>query len=159
MRLCIALGCCLLAAAGASQAQNRKPGLWEMTTTMTYQQSIPGMAGSSMNTGAHTTPVCLTQALIDKYGAPVPAVGRNCTLTNLNRKANSMTADIVCTGRMAGKGTAESSWTADKATGKVHYVGTIATGPDAKTIEWTTTSTSVFKSADCGSVKPFVNPE
>lgn len=66
-----------------------------------------------------------------------------------------MTADMVCTGKMAGKATLESSWNDDShAIGSIHFVGSIQMGTDSKPIEWTSHSTSEFKSADCGSVKP-----
>ena len=77
-RICITIGCCLFAVALLAWARStRKPGLWEMTTTMKWQQSPmpPGMQappGSPFGGGPRTTQVCLTQAMIDKYGAPVP---------------------------------------------------------------------------------------
>jgi hypothetical protein len=160
----IALGCCLLAVAMLTLAQAvRKPGLWEMTTTMTWQQSPlpPGMtmpqgANSAFGGGPHTTEVCLTQAMIDKYGAPMPQ-SRNgeCQISNVVLQATSMTADWICTGRMAGKGTLESSWTdPDHAIGKVHFTGTMQMGQNSRPAEYTVESSSVYKGSDCGSVKP-----
>ena len=44
----IAMGCCLFFMALLASAQaSRKPGLWEMTSTMTWQQS-PMPAGMTM---------------------------------------------------------------------------------------------------------------
>jgi hypothetical protein len=139
-------------------AQTRKPGLWELTSTTTWQQSpFPaGTAGSPAGGGTRTTQVCLTQQQIDKYGAILPSTSAGCRLTNLVKKANGMTADMVCTGTMSGKGSLESSWTdGEHATGKVHFVGSIRVGTNSKPIEWTAASTSVYKGADCGSVKPY----
>ena len=49
-----------------------------------------------------------------------------------------MTADLVCTGRMSGKASLESSWTdGEHATGKVHFIGSMQVGPNNKPIEWT----------------------
>jgi hypothetical protein len=153
-------GCCLFSLALAAGAQaNRKPGLWEITTDMTWQQS-PMPAGMTMpGGGPHTQQVCLTQAMIDKYGAPMPQ-NRDCQVSNVVMKAAGMTADWVCSGRMVGKGTLESSWAVpDHAKGKVHFVGTIPMGANSRTIEYTIDSSSVFKGSDCGSVKPPPMPD
>jgi hypothetical protein len=156
-RVWIAMGCCLFAVALAAWAQGgRKPGLWEITTTMNYQ-SQAGATGRPATVGPYTTPACLTQALIDKYGAPLPQVGQ-CKITSVNKQANSVKAILACTGRMNGTATMESTWTATTATGSVHFVMSPPPGSAAKAVEWTSTSTSVFKSADCGSVKPFPMP-
>ena len=114
-RICITIGCCLFAVALLAWARStRKPGLWEMTTTMKWQQSPmpPGMQappGSPFSGAPHTTQICLTQAMIDKYGAPVPQNHNgDCQIANVVMNATSMTADWICSGRMAGKGSLES---------------------------------------------------
>ena len=69
--------------------------------------------------------------------------------------ATSMTADWICSGRMSGKGSLESSWTnPDHAIGKVHFVGTMQAGSNTMSIEYTINSSSVYKGPDCGSVQP-----
>jgi hypothetical protein len=151
-RICITFGCCLFVIASAASAQRRKPGLWTITTTVTSAASNNGVAGRPATQGPFNTNVCLTQALIDKYGAPLPQM-KDCKITSFNRKANSVTADLVCSGATTGKATMESTWTADHATGSIHM---IATAPKAG--EWTSNSTSIFKSADCGAVQPFPMP-
>jgi hypothetical protein len=166
-RVSILLGCCLFAVAALAWAQAvRKPGLWEMTTTMTWQKS-PMPAGMTMPAGMKspfsgtttTTQVCLTQAMIDKYGAPVPQSNKACKITNVVMKTGSMTADMVCSGPMNGEGTLESSWSGDStAKGKMHFTGTMQSGPNAMPVEWTSESTSTYKGADCGSVKPMTVP-
>jgi hypothetical protein len=160
------LSCCLFALAVFAWAQaSRKPGLWEMTTTMTFQQSPmpPGMQappGSPFAGGPHTTQVCLTQAMIDRYGAPMPQTGRgDCQVTDVVMKEHGMTASLVCTGRTAGTGTVESNWSEpDHARGKVHFTGTMQMGPNTRPIEWTSESVSVYKGPDCGSVQPMPMP-
>jgi hypothetical protein len=99
--------------------------------------------------------------MIDKYGAPPPQSRNNqCEMSNIVKKANSMSADWVCSGMMAGKGTVEASWTdPDHATSKVHFVGSMQMGPNATPVEYTIESTSVFKGTDCGSVKPMPTPK
>ena len=155
-----------LAAAGAQSA--RKPGLWESTSTMTWQQSpmppgmnMPSGGNSPFGGGPFTSKVCLTQAMIDKFGAPPPQSRNNqCQMANVHMKADGMAADWVCNGGvMTGKGTVESSWTdSDHATSKVHFVGTMQMGPNSRPVEYTIQSNSVYKGADCGSVKPIELP-
>ena len=154
-----AIGSAFLVTAIFAWAQSRKPGLWETTSTMTLQQSpfpagMPNSPNSPFGGGPRTTQVCLTQEQIDKYGAPTPA-SHDCQITNVVLKPHGMTADMVCSGRTTGKGIVESTWSEDgTATGTVHFVGTIQAGPQPRPIEWTSHSTSVYKGADCGSVKP-----
>ena len=146
---------CLFAMTGIAPAQTRKPGLWALTTTTTWQQApLPAGVGDPTGGGTHTTQVCVTQQYFDKYGAILPQIS-GCRVTNLVKKANGMTADMECTGRMSGKGSMESSWADDEhATGKVHFVGSMQVGPNSKPMEWTTASSSIYKGIDCGTVKP-----
>ncbi|HUV70825.1 MAG TPA: DUF3617 family protein [Terracidiphilus sp.] len=162
-QLSLAIACCFFFAAQCAQAQmNRKPGLWQMVSTMTWQQSPmpPGMtmppgASSPFGGGAHTSQVCVTQAEIDKYGAPVPKSQGECQVSNIHLNANSMSADWICTGRMAGKGTVESTWTdADHATTNVHFTGNMEMGPQSHPVEFTIQALSTYKGPDCGNVKP-----
>lgn len=157
------LGLCIVAVSLAAWAQaSRKPGLWEMTSTMTWQQSplppgvtMPPGANSPFGGGAHTSQVCVTQAMIDKYGAPVPQSRGGCEVSNVKMGSGHMTADWVCSGMMAGKGTVESSWSdSDHATTKVHFTGSMKMGQNPAPIEYTIVATSAYKGADCGSVKP-----
>lgn len=132
---------------------------------MTWQQSpFPaGMtppAGSPFAGGPSTKQICLTQAIIDKYGAPPPqSRAGDCTVTNVQKSDHGMTANMVCTGRMTGSGAVESSWSdPEHAAGKVHFTGTVQGRNGTMPIEWTNESTSVFKGADCGSVQPLPIP-
>ncbi len=158
-RVSIVLGCCIFALVVAAWAQaNRKPGLWEMTANMTWQRS-PMPNGMTMpGGGPHTTQVCLTQAQIDRYGAPI-SQNRDCQITNIVLLPGSMTADLVCNGRMNGKGEIQSSWAdGNHAKGKMHFAGTMQAGPNSMPVEWTVDSSSVYKGPDCGSVKPLPMP-
>jgi hypothetical protein len=145
-RIRIALVLCLCGLAVVASAQARKAGLRTNTTIVTTP------AGGAR--APHTTEICLTQALLDKFGAPLPKLNGDCRITHLDKKADSVSAEMVCTGATAGKATLQSTWTSDHATGSIHFVGS---GPQPT--EWTSNSTSAFKSADCGSVKPFPMPE
>jgi hypothetical protein len=81
-------------------------------------------------------------------------------MVDIVKKTNSMTGKMVCSGGISGKGDIESSWEDDQhAKGKVHFVGTLQIGQDTRPMEWTSESTSTFKSADCGDVKPLEMPE
>jgi hypothetical protein len=106
------------------------------------------------------TQVCLTQEIIDKYGAPVPqSRAAECSLANVNKTDHGMTADLICSGRMNGKGTLQSSWAdPEHAKGSVHFTGTIAGRNGTMPVEWTSESSSVYKGADCGDVKPIPVP-
>ncbi len=160
IRVWITLASCVLVVAASASALDRKAGLWELTTTMTWQKSPYGGAGNPATAGGpHSTPVCFTREQIEKYGAIIPPLHPGCRIVNLVKKAGSMTADMVCTGKMSGKASLESSWSdAEHATGHMHFVGSIQAGPHTMPVEWTTESSSVFKGADCGAVKPFQMP-
>ena len=156
-QLCIAVCYCLCAGTILASGATRKAGLWELTTTITWQKSpsMTGAGGIPARGETRTTQVCLTQEMIDKYGALLPQSRGQCTTANKVMKPGGMTADWVCTGTMRGKGALESTWSdLEHATGRVHFVGTVLVGSERKPIEWTNESVSVFKSSDCGSVRP-----
>ena len=160
--LAVGAGVVLLAMlAWAQEEAGRKPGLWEITTTMTWQKSpfppgmqLPPQAAAAFGGAPHTIQYCLTQQMIDRFGAPMPQNRAGCQIANVQKTANSMSADWICTGNMNGKGEMESHWGSGTATGKLHFVGTMQMGPNATPIEWTSQSTSVYKGPDCGSVQP-----
>jgi hypothetical protein len=162
-RLWIAIGCWLAVGSLAlSGTTRRKAGLWETTTTMTWQKTpaVPGEQPEKLRGGTHTSQTCLTQAMIDDYGALLPQSRGSCTIENKVMTAEKVTGDYVCNGLMTGRGRLESSWTdADHVTGKVHFVGTFLVGSVPQPIEWTTETTSTFKSSSCGFVKPKPMPK
>jgi hypothetical protein len=165
----------VVAIAGAQAV--KKPGLWEITSNMTWIQSpfgeipiahgpeSPGMSApvpatdtSPFGKGTHKSQVCLTQEMIDKYGMPLPQ-SRDCHLENIVRTADSVTADWVCTGRMQGRGTIQSTQTEEgHAKGKMHFAGTMQLTSGPRPVEFVLDSTSEYKGADCGEVKPLPLP-
>lgn len=161
-RIWITLSCCLFALATLASAQStRKPGLWETTSSMVFQQSPlpPGMQappGSPFSGAPRTTQVCVTQAMIDKYGGPVPQPGRgDCQVTGILLQPTGMTATMACTGQMSGSGKVETTWAmGTSAQSKIHFTGTLQMGPRSAPVEWTMQATSTYKGPDCGSVKP-----
>lgn len=171
-RVWIAVGCCLFVATQFASAQSgRKPGLWEVTTTMNMAgmqmpqmpqnvQLPPGAGGSPF--GPHTAQICVTQAMIDKYGGPTatpPSRNSDCKMTDISIKPTGMTATMVCTGQMNATGTVVATFTdANTTHSKVHITGTMQMGPNSRPVDMTMDSTSVYKGPDCGSVKPFEAP-
>jgi hypothetical protein len=137
-----------------------------MTSTTTWQKS-PMPPGMTLPQGVanpfapmtRTTEVCLTQEMIDKFGAPMPTGQGGCTISNIVLKPASMTAEMTCTGKMNGHATLESSWPGgNTAHGKMHFTGAMQMGANAAPVEYTVESTSTYKGADCGSVKPLPMP-
>jgi hypothetical protein len=159
---------CLVAMAVVAWVQGTKAGLWEMTATQTWQQ-VPVPHGNSTKGVTQTINVCVTQQQLDKYGAILPPstalmliMGnkQNCRISGIVKKANGSTAVVVCTAGRSGEGTLESTSTdGAHATGKIHFVGSLQLGPNSGPEEWTIESTSVYKGADCGDVKPYPLPE
>ena len=150
-KVCFALCCCLVAFAALAEGQGRRPGLYETTSDMSWQQS-PMPPGMTMpGGGPHTSQSCVTQAQLDRYGGVPPQSQRDCRITSVSRTARGMTAQMVCTGEMNGNATVESAWQPDgKSKGKIHFIGTMQELP----VEWTIDYISAFKGPDCGSVKP-----
>jgi Protein of unknown function (DUF3617) len=137
------------AAPPTAATQDRKPGLYELTlktsTTQPKSSTLP----------PRTHDVCLTQEMIDKYGAIVPDnVTKVCQLANVVKKPGGMTADIVCSGAITGGGTLKVNWDdAEHAKGEIHFSGTMQPGADVIKIEWSATTDSVYKGPDCGELK------
>ncbi len=142
-------------------AQAPKAGLWDVTSTQTWQQSPFPQGMTPPGSDSHSKPVCVTQQQIDKYNGIVPQQqSHGCQITNVSKKSDGMTAEIDCSGMMTGKGTVEAIWSDSEHTRtKVHFVGTMHMGPNSKPVEWTNESAGVFKSSDCGSVKPLGTPQ
>ncbi len=150
----IAVTCCVLASAIVAWAQSRKAGLYEVTTTMTWQQS-PFPAGSGPSSAPRTSQVCVSQAQIDKYDGIPPQTRGDCQVTNMVKKADGYSASISCTGQMKTDGTVDATYDgAGRGKTRVHLTGAFQMGPSSKPVEMTILSDSTYKGADCGGVKP-----
>lgn len=178
-RVWITLVCCLVAMTALAGAQSKQqPGLWEVTSTVSFNgasmpqapqmppnvQLPPGMQmpqGGGPMGGPRTTQVCVTQAMIDKYGGPYSNPPRgDCQVTNVALTPNGMTANVACTGQMSTTGTVESTWTeANTTQTKMHMSGTMQMGPNSRPVDIAMQAKSVYKGPDCGSVKPLSMPE
>jgi hypothetical protein len=159
-RFILVIGSWMLALALMAWAQHPapKPGLYEVTNKMTWQQSpFPDDMKSPKGSGApHTAETCITRAQIEKYNGPKPvAQGGSCQITNIQKRKNGMTAEISCGPPITGRGTVETRWIdSGHSKGKVHFTGSMHVGPNLKTIEWTIDSESTYKGPNCGNVKP-----
>jgi hypothetical protein len=170
----ITTGCCLFAVALFAWAQSgRKPGLWEVTTTMNMGgQQMPAMPqlppgvqmppGMANPFGPRTTQVCVTQEMINKYGGPSPSApnkNSDCKMTDISVTPKGMTATMVCTGQMNATGQVEATFTdANTTTTTIHLKGTMQHGANTTPIDMSMQATSVYKGPDCGSVKPIEMP-
>jgi len=148
-----------LLAPGTARGEHLKPGMWKVTTAIDFSQvvaSIPpeqlarlqslGIRVPTAPQGT-TTQQCLTreQSLRD---IP-PHIGPNdsgCTSRNEKVSASKMSADLICTGRMAGQGTMQVTY-ADEGhySGSLSFKGTI----DRHSVDLTTTITGEWLSKDC----------
>ena len=128
-----------------------KAGLWEVTSQTTWQKIpvAPGTRGGPPRGDLHTTQVCLTQEMVDA-GALLPQSRGQCRIEDKVVKPGSVTAAYVCTGKMKGMGKLESVLPdLEHVNSSIHFEGTLDVDMHPKPIEWTTTSTAVFKSAQC----------
>ena len=147
------LGVGLFAVSAVAMGPEKKPGLWEVTSTMTWVQApFPQVPPSA----PRTNKVCITQEMMDKYGAIQPSAERgDCKMENQSMTASGFTADLVCTGQINGKGSFQSTWTdSEHSSGTMHFTGSFNMGGQQKPVEWTNKYSSTFVSSDCGSVKP-----
>lgn len=166
-RIWTVVGCCSLGLAVLAWGQTRpKPGLWETTTQMSMAgmpqmpQLPPGVQMPASPFAPHTSQVCVTQAMIDKYGSPYSNPPRgNCQMTNMAVTPDGMTATLTCTGQMSATGTVQTTIVdANTTKSTVHITGTMQMGSNSRPIDMTIQSTSVYKGADCGDVQPVTMP-
>jgi len=145
------MGLCVVALAAQAKAQTRKAGLWEVTSSMSMS-GVPNMPTMP----ARTTQVCVTQAMIDKYGSPLNTPQGNCQMTGVSLTTTGMTANLTCSGRMSLTGTIQTTFV-DANTSKTTVQMTTTTG-NGQSMSMTMQSTATFKGADCGSVQPMPMP-
>jgi hypothetical protein len=147
----------LAAATIGTFGASRKPGLWEFASTTTWQRapSAVGQNDDFLKERTRTSQVCLTADLIDQEGALLPHSRGQCFMENKHVESSRLTADYVCEGLMTGRGVLKSEWLdSEHVIGSLHFAGTIRVGSEDQPVEWTTDSKGLFKSEDCGNVKP-----
>jgi hypothetical protein len=159
--LWIALTLCVLAPGVSSAQESRKAGLWIISTTTRIQQ--PGESPANFSAGHPAgsspepagLPTCLSQEVVDKFGVILPPSLRDCELSNVVQGADSFRADMICKGSYNGVGSIETTWTdANHVAGKVRFVSRAGEAGNGRQMTWVQESTAVFKSSDCGDVKP-----
>jgi len=149
-RIWMVVGCCFIALAATAQGQ-RKAGLWEVTSQMSMS-GMPNMPAM----GSHTQQVCVTQAMVDKYGGPYSnPQNAQCQVTNVSLTTSGMTANLACTGRTNMTGTIQTTFV-DANTAKM--VMNLNMAMNGQTMTMTMNSTSTYKGPDCGSVQPLPMP-
>ena len=161
-RVLMTLGYWALMGVVAGWAQEtHKSGLWLVVTTTRIQGQgeAPGNFAGGANPPAAAAeggvPECLTRDIIDNYGVILPPSLKSCELQNVQRTALSFKADMTCKGSYNGFGSVESTWTdPDHVVGKVRFVSRGKGTNDTRALAWTEEAKAVFKSADCGNVKP-----
>jgi hypothetical protein len=166
-RIWSTLGYYLLIGVVAGWAQEtKKAGLWLVANSTEIQQqgetSGNFVARGNKNSLAaeNGLPVCLTQELVDNYGVILPPSLKDCELSKVVKTANSFKADMSCKGGYNGFGSVESTWTdADHVVGKIRFVSRTKESKEGREMMWTQESSAVFKSAECGSVKPRKVPD
>lgn len=133
-------------AATACRAQDRKPGLYDVTVTTTTVSPSGGAYPP------RTRQACLTQALIDKYDAILPDnLTAPCQLTDIVKKPGGMSAAISCHGAIDGGGSIQVTWTdSEHSKGEIHFSGTMHPNGNDFKIEWNATTVSVYRGPDCG---------
>src|SRR5208282_5401013 len=150
-RIWVVVSCCLIAIAASAQGQ-RKAGLWEVTS----QMSMSGMPNMPQM-GGRTQQVCVTQAMIDKYGGPYSnPQNAQCQVTNVSVTSTGMSADLSCTGRTTMTGTVKTTFV-DANTTKTTMLMNMTMG-NGQAMTMTMNATSTYKGADCGSVQPLAMP-
>lgn len=164
-RILIASTALLLLSPGVALAGHGKAGLWTVSTTMNMANmpqmppeamammkqrgmSMPGMGAPIV------TQICMTQADVD-FDVPPRNSNReeNCETHVISKTVSSMSADMVCSGRMQGTGHMQVSYASpEHYQGSYSFKGSMEGQPNA--------ISSTFKGdwvkADCGNVKPFV---
>jgi hypothetical protein len=161
LRFKTALTYCLFAIAIACSAQQRKTGLWEVSSTTRFQQqsNAPGnLDANSASSESSAAPSglnqCYTRELIDNYGIALPPSLRDCQLSNVSKNGATFNADMTCKGTYNGRGSIQSTWTDENhVTGKVRFVSKTKS-TNAMALRWTQEVSAVFENSDCGQVKP-----
>jgi len=150
-RIWMVVGCCFIALAATAQGQ-RKAGLWEVTSSMSMS-GMPNMPSM----GSRTQQVCVTQAMVDKYGGPYSnPQNAQCQVTNISLTSSGMSATLTCTGRMNGTGTVTTTFV-DANTTKTTMQMNMTMG-NGQQMNMTMQSTASYKGSDCGSVQPLALP-
>jgi hypothetical protein len=155
----VGVGCAISAVAWASHG---KAGLWEVTVrnNMDHMQGAPGMPDMSQLPPAQRAQIeammargttvrhCMTEADVnndDPYWR-----NQECKTTNFRRSGQTVSVDMVCTGRMTGHGHVQYTYDSPE-----HYSGTQSMSMlvRGQTAIHTTNIDAHWVSVDCGGVR------
>jgi hypothetical protein len=150
----------LMASTGMALAGHGKAGLWNVSTTMAMPamqmppEAMEKMKAMGMKMGSQTmtSQICMTAAQV-AADAPVamPQNQMGCTSNITSNTASAVTAEMVCNGRMKGRGLMRISWSGDS-----HYEGSYSFKGDVQghAMESSSSFKGDWVKADCGTVKP-----
>lgn len=155
-------GAALAALIVPALASHGKVGLWNVTiTTNMGGAAMPDLShlppealaamrahGVTMNGNTMSVQHCMTQ---EEVNADRPNMGnmKTCQMSNVVSSNSRFSADVVCTGNMAGKGHVDFTFdSADHYTGKTTLVGTMEGHP----VNTSTAMEGRWVSADCKGV-------
>ena len=149
--------------AAALAGSHRKPGLWKITTTshisgVQMPKLTPQQMAQMKAMGVHlpigntnTVQHCVTPSEA-KASAP-PHFSRadsGCKTTNVRTVGHTMSADMVCKGKMKGQGHVKMTYESSKHyTGEMTFKGTRGGRP----VEMRNRYEGTWISADCGNVR------
>lgn len=175
-------GLIVLAATGTANAQNMKPGLWEISTQMQgsgqmgdamakaqkQMESMPPeqrkmmqdmmakqgvQMGGPAAGGGMTVKVCMTQDMVDRN-----EVGRQqpgCTHTNSPRSGNTMKFSYTCT-QPPSSGEGQVTFTSPEAYSmKMTSTSTVRGKPEKMDMQ----TSGRWLGGDCGGIKPLAVPK
>ncbi|HZP10794.1 MAG TPA: DUF3617 domain-containing protein [Nevskiaceae bacterium] len=169
----VILACSLTALplAANADAKTRKPGLWEVTTQMKFDEGgpqippdalekmkalgmkIPGMGGEPI-----VIKQCLTKEQAEKEQAPQTTDKKNgCKTTDFKRSGGKFSAKMVCDGSMKGEGQVEGNYASNGEAydGTWKFAGTETGHGKPHDVKMSSTFSGKFIGSDCGDTKPF----
>lgn len=166
MRYVLMAGVMLATIPAATFAATKiQPGLWDNTVTVNLGEGMPqippavreqmkqmGMQIPGIEPVTHQT--CITPEQAARETIPnISDAESGCKVAGQKREGDRFTADVVCDGRMKGKGTVTTTLSGSKSyTGKMVFSGTSAEGMP---LNMSSEAVGTWKSADCGSVQPY----
>ena len=156
----------VLLPAGSQAAGHGKPGLWEVTMTMAGMPAMPQIPpeqlaklkqmGVQMPTSGPggrsiTSRHCVTpQQAASDMPPDISRGNSGCRSENVRSTGSGMSADLVCTGEMQGKGKMQVSYPSDRAySGSYSFQGTAGGQP----ANISNSFSGKWLAADCGQTR------
>lgn len=108
---------------------NLNPGLWQYTSTMSFDADLP------FPEQVETSQECVTDEDLDR-GNPFMDLGPDCNVTEQDLRADGMDYTMVCTGPDGGSVSMHTSmrFNGDRASGTMHTALELPIGPVQATI-------------------------